>query len=116
MTVVALILIAAPAACFGYAYIIYPLLLRMLAPARAPARSATQQGEWPSITLTVPCYNEEASIAATLDHLLAADYPAERRQILVISDASTDTARSPRSFARSALAKSRLSSSGKAVS
>jgi cellulose synthase/poly-beta-1,6-N-acetylglucosamine synthase-like glycosyltransferase len=90
MTYAALIMIAAPAACFGYAYVLYPLLLRVLAPRRAAPRPAAGQGEWPSITLTVPCYNEETSIAATLDHLLAADYPAERRQILVISDASTD--------------------------
>jgi cellulose synthase/poly-beta-1,6-N-acetylglucosamine synthase-like glycosyltransferase len=42
------------------------------------------------ITLTIPCYNEERSIGATIESLLALPYPADRRQILIISDASTD--------------------------
>jgi len=46
--------------------------------------------DWPRITITVPCYNEAQSIAATLEGLLALDYPADRRHVLVVSDASTD--------------------------
>jgi cellulose synthase/poly-beta-1,6-N-acetylglucosamine synthase-like glycosyltransferase len=38
----------------------------------------------------LPVYNEERAIAATLESLLALDYPPERRTILVVSDASTD--------------------------
>jgi cellulose synthase/poly-beta-1,6-N-acetylglucosamine synthase-like glycosyltransferase len=38
----------------------------------------------------VPSYNESRSIAATLESIISLDYPADRRQILVISDASTD--------------------------
>src|SRR3712207_1891269 len=89
MTLLALVLIGAPAVFFGYAYVVYPLLLRLLARGDG-ARAAPQPAEWPRITLTVPCYNEEGSIAATLEHLLGLDYPPDRRQILVISDASTD--------------------------
>jgi cellulose synthase/poly-beta-1,6-N-acetylglucosamine synthase-like glycosyltransferase len=56
--------------------------------------------EWPSITITVPCYNEQRSIAATIESLLALDYPADRRQVLIVSDASTDgTDEIVRSFA-----------------
>jgi cellulose synthase/poly-beta-1,6-N-acetylglucosamine synthase-like glycosyltransferase len=49
-----------------------------------------EPAEWPFITITVPAFNEERAIAATLEALLTADYPADRRQVLVVSDASTD--------------------------
>jgi cellulose synthase/poly-beta-1,6-N-acetylglucosamine synthase-like glycosyltransferase len=45
---------------------------------------------WPRISITVPAYNEGEQIAATIEGLLALDYPEDRRQILVVSDASTD--------------------------
>src|SRR5690606_30325178 len=45
---------------------------------------------WPSLTITVPVYNEAAQIRDTLESLLAIDYPPDRRQILIVSDASTD--------------------------
>ena len=38
----------------------------------------------------MPAYNEESQIAETIESLLALDYPAERRQILVVSDCSSD--------------------------
>jgi glycosyltransferase involved in cell wall biosynthesis len=45
-------------------------------------------GRPPSLTVVVPACNEEAHIAATLDALLLADYPALR--VLVIDDRSID--------------------------
>jgi cellulose synthase/poly-beta-1,6-N-acetylglucosamine synthase-like glycosyltransferase len=42
------------------------------------------------VTLTVPVYNEASSIRRKLDELLSLDYPKEKLQILVISDASVD--------------------------
>jgi cellulose synthase/poly-beta-1,6-N-acetylglucosamine synthase-like glycosyltransferase len=83
-------LILLPLGIGVYAYVGYPLLLKVVASARGGARASTDDFAWPSITITVPCYNEERSIAATLDALLAVDYPADRRQIVVISDASSD--------------------------
>jgi cellulose synthase/poly-beta-1,6-N-acetylglucosamine synthase-like glycosyltransferase len=90
MTVLALVLLLAPLFFLVYAYIGYPLLLRILASWRPGTPPAAGPERWPMISITVPCYNEEASIAATLESLLALDYPADRRQILVVSDASTD--------------------------
>ena len=85
-----LLLLAIPVAIFVYAYLLYPALLWMvsrrnpwLAPAGTPA-------EWPPITIVLPVYNEEKVIRATLESLLAIDYPEDRRQILVLSDCSTD--------------------------
>jgi cellulose synthase/poly-beta-1,6-N-acetylglucosamine synthase-like glycosyltransferase len=90
MTALALALLVAPLFFLVYAYIGYPLLLRILAARRPSAPAADGFERWPMISITVPCYNEEASIAATLEALLALDYPPDRRQILVVSDASTD--------------------------
>ncbi|HEX5385186.1 MAG TPA: glycosyltransferase family 2 protein [Gemmatimonadales bacterium] len=90
MRVVALFLIALPAALALYAYLGYPALLRVLAAFRPAAPEPFDPAEWPSISISLPAYNEAGSIGATLESLLALDYPAERRQILVVSDASSD--------------------------
>lgn len=90
MPYVALALVALPVVCFGYAYAGYPLLLRLVAASRPPRSRHPDPDPWPRITITVPCYNEERRLRPSLESLLAADYPAERRQILVVSDASTD--------------------------
>jgi cellulose synthase/poly-beta-1,6-N-acetylglucosamine synthase-like glycosyltransferase len=84
------ILVLAPVLALVYAYAIYPLLLRLILLVRKPVLPPTDPEIWPLITLTIPAYNEAASIGATLDSLLAIDYPADRRQILVVSDASSD--------------------------
>ena len=54
------------------------------------ARALGDPAEWPRLAILVPAYNEEASIAGTLDSLLALDYPVDRREVVVMSDASTD--------------------------
>ncbi|HEX6909961.1 MAG TPA: glycosyltransferase, partial [Longimicrobium sp.] len=72
-----------------YAYAGYPLLLWMTG-RRRRRTAAPEPAEWPRISITVPAYNEEAEIGATLQGLLALDYPADRRQVVVVSDASTD--------------------------
>jgi cellulose synthase/poly-beta-1,6-N-acetylglucosamine synthase-like glycosyltransferase len=46
--------------------------------------------ELPSISVLVPCHNEELVIAHTLRALLALDYPAGKLEILIINDGSTD--------------------------
>jgi cellulose synthase/poly-beta-1,6-N-acetylglucosamine synthase-like glycosyltransferase len=53
-------------------------------------RRLRRRKAWPRISITVPAFNEEATIRGTIESLLALDYPADRRQILVVSDASTD--------------------------
>ena len=91
MTTVAMVLIAVPLVLLLYAYVGYPIVLAILgAGRRAIPNVVADPDEWPSITVVIPAYNAEASIARTIDHLLAADYPAAKRQLLVVSDASTD--------------------------
>jgi glycosyltransferase involved in cell wall biosynthesis len=74
---------------FGYAYVGYPIVLAAL-PRRRPSAPVFAPDEWPILTITVPVYNEERNLADALDALLNQDYPPDRRQIIVISDASTD--------------------------
>jgi cellulose synthase/poly-beta-1,6-N-acetylglucosamine synthase-like glycosyltransferase len=88
--VVAFAALAGSLALVAYAYIGYPILLKLGGMFRPARRRADPPPEWPAITITIPAYNEAATIAETLRKVLAIDYPPERRQILVVSDASTD--------------------------
>ena len=90
MNVIAVGLTLLPFAAFGYAYVGYPLLLRAFAATRPRQQSQDDPEEWPLITITVPAYNAASSIGQVLENILAADYPSDRRQIIVISDASSD--------------------------
>ena len=90
LDVLGFVLVLAPVVLFFYAYFGYPVLLRLVARMRPDRGIPAGGGELPTVSITIPCYNEERSIAATLDRILAVDYPADRRQILIVSDASTD--------------------------
>ena len=74
-----------------YSYLGYPALLRLLGSTRpsAPTRP-THASDLPVVSIVIPVYNEAAVIAETLEAILRLDYPADRRQIVVVSDASTD--------------------------
>lgn len=47
----------------------------------------------PSVTIIVPCYNEEKTLANTIKSLLALDYPKEKLHIMAVNDGSTDNTR-----------------------
>ncbi len=90
MILVWLAFIGVSAALVAYAYVGYPLLLKCLSAGRARAAPSDSPNKWPRVSIVVPAYNEEATIRGTLESLLQIDYPAEQRQIVVISDGSTD--------------------------
>ncbi|KPK79397.1 MAG: hypothetical protein AMS25_12835 [Gemmatimonas sp. SM23_52] len=73
-----------------YTYVGYPLVLATIATLRPRQDSAGPPSKWPFVSISLPAYNEEGTIGEALERLLALDYPADRRQILVVSDASTD--------------------------
>lgn len=77
--------------CLGllaYVYVGYPLICRVLAgvlrrrPAVAPVT--------PAVTVLTAARNEARHIEQTIRNKLALDYPADRLELIVISDASTD--------------------------
>ncbi len=90
MTMVGTVLVLIPAALLLYAYFAYPAIMWGIARIRRLGLPAGDPAEWPEITITIPVYNEEQSVGATIESVLALDYPAERRHLLVVSDASTD--------------------------
>jgi cellulose synthase/poly-beta-1,6-N-acetylglucosamine synthase-like glycosyltransferase len=88
MNAVAWVLVTSPVAVALYAYVVYPALLAVLG--RHDPVGVASWSEWPLVTIIVPAYNEEKQIAGAIEALLAQDYPPDRRQILVLSDGSTD--------------------------
>lgn len=90
MTVLAVILLAVPLVLAAYAYAIYPVVLRFAGAGRRGAARPGEPADWPPISIVVVAHNAEQTIGATIERLLAVDYPADRRQILVVSDGSTD--------------------------
>ena len=72
-----------------YTYLIYPALLWLLAAGRKMPEYAPLS-EWPTASLIIAAHNEEAVLRTKLENALAMDYPAERLDIIVVSDASTD--------------------------
>ena len=45
---------------------------------------------YPSVTIVVPCWNEEETVAKTVHSLLDLDYPKDKVKIFLINDGSTD--------------------------
>ncbi|MBZ5587243.1 MAG: glycosyltransferase [Acidobacteriia bacterium] len=46
--------------------------------------------DWPDVAVLIPAHNEGIVIRHTLDAMLAFDYPADRYEILVVNDGSSD--------------------------
>jgi glycosyltransferase involved in cell wall biosynthesis len=90
MLVFVAIVAAAPLLIALYAYVAYPFIIWLAATPRRKAPVGTEGTHWPHVTVTVPVYNGASSIGATLERLLDLDYPRDKLQILVISDASND--------------------------
>lgn len=72
----------------AYPYAVYPLLVLMLSAVRS--RPVRRQESQPTVTILIPAYNEADCIAATVQNKLEQDYPANKLQILVVSDGSSD--------------------------
>lgn len=86
---IAVVIAAAPVVTAIYAYIAYPAIIWLIARIR-PYKSSGVRTAHPAVTLTVPVYNAVSTIRTTVERLLELDYPPEKLQLLVLSDASTD--------------------------
>lgn len=76
------------AAALFYVYAGYPLFLVLVSPFfRRPKPEPTHT---PFLSVLIAAYNEEAGIKEKLEQTLALDYPADRIEIIVLSDGSTD--------------------------
>jgi len=90
MTLIAELLVALPVVLAVYSYAVYPALLWLLARGRPNTLVTDETDYQPSISIVVPAYNEETQIGGAIEALLAQDYPHDKMQILILSDASTD--------------------------
>lgn len=73
-----------------YHHVIYPILLRLCAARIGAAAPPPASGDFPSITVIAPAYNEAAFIEAKLADLARLDYPADRLRIRIVCDGCSD--------------------------
>lgn len=71
-----------------YPYIIYPFLVVVWS--RFFPRPWQNGSEQLPVSLIISVYNEEEVIGQKLENALALDYPADKLEVLVVSDGSTD--------------------------
>jgi hypothetical protein len=71
-----------------YTYVGYPLVLWALT--RMRSRDVRKREVYPSISIIVAARNESDKIRRKIEHTLTLDYPKDRFEILVASDASDD--------------------------
>lgn len=57
------------------------------------AKTKRRPKYYPTVSMVVPCFNEEKTIAGTIESLLALEYPKNKLDIMVIDDGSTDNTR-----------------------
>jgi cellulose synthase/poly-beta-1,6-N-acetylglucosamine synthase-like glycosyltransferase len=76
------------AALIVYVYLGYPLLLAFLGLFKRTVKAPL--GYTPALSVLIAAYNEEEAIGKKIAQTLALEYPADKLEILVLSDCSTD--------------------------
>src|SRR5262249_8856625 len=79
-------------ATVAYAYVGYPVLIWLASRifGREPRRPEVADNDLPAVTLLIAAFNEQAEIGKRIENALETDYPADKYEILVASDGSTD--------------------------
>ncbi len=72
----------------AYVYAGYPLLVYLVS--LAFPRSLKRGEIEPAVTILITAFNEEAAIRSKIENTLKLDYPADKLEIMVASDGSTD--------------------------
>jgi glycosyltransferase involved in cell wall biosynthesis len=72
----------------AWTHVGYPVAAAALR--RVRERPVRKAGIEPSVTVIVPAHNEEDVIGARVENLLELDYPSDKLELVVASDASTD--------------------------
>lgn len=88
MTLLGACLAWGAALLIGYVYVGYPIALTMFAKWR---KWDIQKAEiTPSVTVVISAYNEADIISEKLRNTVGLDYPRDRLEVIVVSDASSD--------------------------
>ncbi len=76
---------------FLYCAIYWIVVLFERAPSKGrEAAREPKKGGWPAVTILIPAYNVQDTVARCVRSCLALDYPPEKLRIFVIDDCSTD--------------------------
>lgn len=81
--------LAYPFVFLGLYFEVFMLLTLLSQPAR-DRRLRKPSEAAPKVAIIVPCWNEETTIDGTVRSLLALDYPADKLDIVLVNDGSTD--------------------------
>ncbi|MEK6615756.1 MAG: glycosyltransferase [Bacteroidota bacterium] len=73
-----------------HTYLLYPLLLKILALGKKNNQNIFGKNELPAVSILVPAYNEEQVITEKIESIINSDYAHDKIEILIGSDASTD--------------------------
>lgn len=57
---------------------------------RPTKKTRTLPKHYPTVSMLVPCFNEERTLAGTIDSLLALEYPKKQLEVVIIDDGSKD--------------------------
>jgi cellulose synthase/poly-beta-1,6-N-acetylglucosamine synthase-like glycosyltransferase len=85
--------IGALIALLGYAWVVFPVLLRWAAgrrPGLPIGGAPAGDNPLPALTVIISAFNEETVIADRVRNLLALDYPADKLRVLIGVDGATD--------------------------
>lgn len=63
---------------------------RRVTPCGTSLSPVPDEARLPHVAIIVPCFNEERTLKATLNSLMALEYPRNKLEILVVDDGSTD--------------------------
>lgn len=77
-------------AALAYTFLGYPLLIGLLAKVAGDPPMKAAPATPPSVSVVLVAFNEEDRIVPRVENLLAANYPADKLEILVVTDGSTD--------------------------
>jgi len=72
-----------------FTFFVYPLTLRTLKK-KFVAAPQMKESDWPRVAVLIPAYNEAAVIEQKVLNCLEQEYPADKLEVLVGSDGSTD--------------------------
>lgn len=79
--------------CLFFALYFEVFLLISFFEQRPAPKTSVLPKRCPTVSIIVPCFNEERTIAATITSLLALQYPKDKLEVMVVDDGSTDGTR-----------------------
>src|SRR5690349_15909900 len=74
----------------AYVYVGYPAVLHVWAKLRASREPGAASPDLPRVSFVIAARNEARRIVGRVENIEQLDYPAGKRQIILVSDGSTD--------------------------